>query len=159
MKNIKQKTRSKTKPNAQLDLKRLAETLDIEFTKNLQLIPLPDGSIAYKDYFVKQNKVGNWCIYRRTTGADVYGTFNLKTCALIAAKALHFTHLDKYNEVKQLDSKYWSNYTRTSVYKYNMKSTKDYERYLILLNKLEDSTWKASHYKDEISRMFRWSFV
>jgi len=159
MKNTKPKTKFKPKPKAQLDLKRLAESLDIEFKKTLSLIPLPDGSIAYKEYVVKQNATGNWCIYKKTTGADVHGTFNLKTCALIAAKALYFTHLDKYNEIRQLDSKYWSNYTSTSVYKYNMQSTKDYERYLILLNKLEDSTWKASHYKDEISRMFRWSFV
>ena len=150
---------SKTKNKAQLDLKRLAESLDMEFNKSLPLVPLPDGSIAYKDYIVKQNKQGLYCLYRKGTGPDVHGQFNLKTCALVAAKALAETNLNKFNEVKRLDNTYWSNHYRSTVYQHNLKATKDFERYLILLNKLEDSTWKASHYREEISRMFRWSFV
>ena len=154
-KNKKQHFKSKPK----LDLKRLAESMDIEFTKNLPLLPLPDGSVAYKDYIVKENKFGNWVIHKRTTGNDVHGIFNLKTCALIAAKALAGTRLEKYNEIKQLDNKYWSSYYRSTVYRNNIKTAKDYDRYLILLNKLEDSTWKADHYKGEITRVFRWTFV
>lgn len=157
--NKTKKPKPKSKVQKQQELKALAETLDIEFKNIVPLVPLPNGAMAYKDYVVKQTKTGLWGIYLKRTGNDCHGEFNLKTCALIAAKALSLVQLEKYNEVKMLDSKYWSNYSSSAVYRHNLKTTKDYERYLILLNKLEDSTWKTSHYKDEISKMFHWSFV
>jgi hypothetical protein len=147
------------KTTSQANITKLADVLDIEFKKIVPLIPLPDGSVAYKDYIVRQDKQGTWCIYNKRTGNDVHGQFNLRTCALIAAKALGLVQLDKYNEIKSLDNKYWSNHYRSTVYTHNIKQTKEYERYLILLNKLEDSTWKANQYKEEISKLFRWSFV
>jgi hypothetical protein len=115
--------------------------------------------VAYKDYIIKQTKTGSWGIFIKRTANDCHGEFNLKTCALIAAKALAGMRLQQYNEIKSLDNKYWSNYYRSTVYQHNIKTAKDLERYLILLNKLEDSTWKANHYKDEISKLFRWAFV
>ena len=77
----------------------------------------------------------------------------------MAAKAYSKTQLEKYFEVKRLDNRYWASYCDTQIYSHNIKTAKDFDRYLILLNKLEDSTWKASHYKDEISKLFRWAFV
>ena len=155
--NTKLKNKQTHKPRP--DVKKLADVLDIEFKKIVPLIPLPDGSVAYKDYVVKKNKAGAWCIYSKNTTNYSHGEFNLQTCALVAAKALTQMQLQRYNEIKSLDNKYWSNFYRTSVYQHNIKLAKDYDRYLILLNKLEDSTWKASHYKEEISKLFRWAFV
>jgi hypothetical protein len=152
---LKNKQTNKPRP----DVKKLADVLDIEFKKIVPLIPLPDGSVAYKDFVVKKNKAGAWCIYSKHTTNYSHGEFNLQTCALVAAKALTQMQLQRYNEIKSLDNKYWSNFYRTSVYQHNIKLAKDYDRYLILLNKLEDSTWKASHYKEEISKLFRWAFV
>lgn len=157
--NKTKKPKPKSKVQKQQEIKALAETLDIEFKSIMPLIPLPNGGVAYKDYVVKQTKTGSWGIYIKRTGDDCHGEFNLKTCALIAAKALDGMRLEQFNEVKMLDTKYWSNHYRSTVYKHNIKTAKDLERYLILLNKLEDSTWKASHYKDEISKLFRWAFV
>jgi len=155
--NTKPKNKQPNKPRS--DVKKLADVLDIEFKKIVPLIPLPDGSVAYKDYVVKKNKAGAWCIYSKHTTNYSHGEFNLQTCALVAAKALSQLQLQRYNEIKSLDNKYWSNFYRTSVYQYNIKLAKDTDRYLILLNKLEDSTWKANHYKEEISKLFRWAFV
>jgi len=154
----KQKNKPKTKHASKPNITKLADVLDIEFKKIVPLIPLPDGSVVYKNYIVKQDKQGNWLIHTKGS-PTVHGQFNLKTCALIAAKALTYMQLQRYNEIKDLDNKYWSNVYRTSVYEHNIKSAKDLDRYLILLNKLEDSRWKAGHYKEEISKLFRWSFV
>ena len=151
----KPKTKHASKPN----ITKLADVLDIEFKKIIPLIPLPDGSVAYKDYIIKKNKDGTWCIYSKQTTAYSHGEFNLQTCALVAAKALSQMQLQRFNEIKSLDNKYWSNFYRTSVYQHNIKLAKDNDRYMILLNKLEDSTWKANHYKEEISKLFRWAFV
>ena len=155
----KTKPKHKSKSQKQQEIKALAATLDVEFKNIIPLVPLPNGAVAYKDYVVKQTKIGSWGIFMSRTGSDCHGEFNLKTCALIAAKALSLVQLEKYQEIKQLDNKYWSNHYRSTVYEYNIKRTKDFERYLILLNKLEDSKWKASHYKGEISKLFHWSFV
>ena len=157
--NKTKKPKPKSKVQKQQEIKALAETLDIEFKNIVPLVPLPNGAVAYKDYVVKQTKTGQWGIFVKRTGDDCHGEFNLKTCALIAAKALSLVQLEKYNEIKLLDTKYWSSYYRSTVYQHNIKTAKDLERYLILLNKLEDSTWKANHYKGEISKLFRWSFV
>ena len=77
----------------------------------------------------------------------------------MAAKAYNNTQLEKYFEIKRLDNRYWASYCDTLVYKKNIKTAKDFERYLILLNKLEHSNALSMHFKEEISRMFRWSFV
>jgi len=155
----KTKTKPKSKVQKQQEIKALAATLDVEFKNIIPLVPLPNGAVAYKEYIVKQTRTGSWGIFTKNTGPDCHGEFNLKSCALIAAKALSLVHLEKFNEVKLLDNRYWSNHYRSTVYEYNIKRTKDYERYLILLNKLEDSKWKAQNYKEEISKLFHWSFV
>lgn len=153
------KPRPKSKIQKQQEIKVLAETLNIEFKNIVTLIPLPNGSVAYKDYVIKESPLGLWGIYHKAAGQECHGEFNLKTCALIAAKAYDQVHLEKFNMIKMLDSRYWSNHYSIIVYQHNIKSAKDYERYLILLNKLEESTWKASYFKEEISKLFRWSFV
>ena len=156
----KQKNKPKHKQQSpRTDVKKLADVLDIEFKKIVPLIPLPDGSVSYKDYIVKKNKLGAWCIYSKHSSNYSHGEFNLQTCALVGAKALSQMRLADFNDIKSLDNKYWNNYYRSSVYQHNIKTAKDYDRYLILLNKLEDSTWKANHYKEEISKLFRWAFV
>ena len=77
----------------------------------------------------------------------------------MATKAYQGTNLNRYFEIKRLDNKYWSSYSDNQVYKRNIKTAKDFDRYLILLNRLEHSKTQAEHFKEEISRMFKWSFV
>jgi hypothetical protein len=77
----------------------------------------------------------------------------------MAAKAYNSTDMAKFFSIKRLDGKYWASYCDTMVYKKNIKTAKDFDRYLILLNKLEHSSAIATHSKEEISKMFKWSFV
>jgi len=139
-------------------LTKLAETLDVNFKKIMPLIPLPDGSIAYKDFIIKENKAGRWVIFRKSS-PDPQGEFNLKSSALVGAKALSNTRLHDFNEIKHLDSQYWSSQFTAQVCKYNMPKTKDYQRYLILMDKYEHNEWVAQNCKDQISKKFRWSFA
>lgn len=77
----------------------------------------------------------------------------------MAGRAYSRTQLEKYFEIKRLDNRYWANYCDMQVYTHNIKSAKEFDRYVILLNKLEYSTEQANHFKEEITRMFKWSFV
>lgn len=140
------------------ELKQIAESFKEEFKASLPITTLPDGSAVYKDYLIKETSKKNWGIYhiRSKTLIDEY---YLKTCALMAAKAYNNTDMVKFLNIKRLDNRYWANYCDTLVYQKNIKTAKDLDRYLILLNKLEHSTTLATHFKGEISKMFKWSFV
>ena len=139
-------------------VRELAEQFRSEVEKELPVSILPDGNAVYKDYIVKQNKTGNWIIYN-FKNKTIVDQFFLKTCALMGAKAYSKTQIEKFFEIKRMDNSYWANHSDTQVYKRNIKLTKDSERYLILLNKLEDSQAKETYFKEEISKMFKWTFV
>lgn len=144
---------NKTKP-----IKELAEELSNDLDSTLPVSVLPNGSVVYKNYIVKQTKNNNWGLFYTSQG-DLIEEFFLKTCALMAAKAYSKTNLEKYVEIKQLDTKYRASYCDNLVYRKNIKTAKEFERYMILLNKLEESDTKVKYYKETISRMFKWSFV
>jgi hypothetical protein len=147
------------KSNKKQVVKELAEHFQNEFDRKLPITMLPNGGgMIYKDFLVKQSSNGNWGMYNYKNQTLIEQYF-LKTCALMAAKAYSTTSLDKFFEIKRLDNNYWSNYCDNQVYRNNIKTAKEFDRYVILLNKLEDSEYKTQHYKEEISRMFKWSFV
>lgn len=139
-------------------IKELASQFEAELNKSLPITVRKDGSLLYKSFVIKQNNNNNWAIYHAGSN-DSIDEFYLKTCALMGAKAYQSTNLNRYFEIKRLDNKYWSSYSDNQVYKRNIKTAKDSERFMILLNKLEDSEAHANHFKEEISRMFKWSFV
>jgi len=139
-------------------IKDIATQLANEFDNKLQLTVLPNGSVAYKNYIVKEIKNKNWAVYEKDSKQFI-GQFFLKSCALMAAKAHDKVNIVRFNEVKQLDTKYWANHSDSMIFKHNIKKAKDIDRYLILLTKLERSTTLRDYYKDKISRMFSWSFV
>ena len=151
MKNHKSKPRPK-------EIKELANAFNDELQAKLPITRMPNGSIVYKDYLVKETKDKNWGIYHIKT-RELVEVYFLKTCALMAAKAYSNTRMEKYFEIKRLDNQYWANYSDTLIFTKNIKTAKDYDRYLILLNRLEHSKTQAEHFKEEISRMFKWSFV
>jgi hypothetical protein len=55
----------------------------------------------------------------------------------MSAKAYDRVDLNKFIEIKQLDSQYWASHSDTQVYQKNIKTATDFTRYMILLNKLE----------------------
>lgn len=149
MKNIKSNKKT---------IKELAGHFDKELQAHLPVTVLSNGTIVYKDYYVKQLKSGNWGLFRIHT-KDIIEQYFLKSCALMAAKAYSVTNLDRFFEVKRLDTRYWANYSDSIIFKNNLKLAKDFEKYQVLLNRYEHSDFQARDYKQQISRMFRWSFV
>lgn len=149
--------KKQSKPRGKV-IKDLATQFETELNTSLPISIQPDGSIVYKNYLVKKNKRGNWAIYFIPSG-DYVEQFYLKSCALVAAKCLHRTDVEKLHTVKRLDNCYWANFTESIVFKNNMKKTPEFERWQILLTKLENSESKTLFYKDEISKLFKHAFA
>jgi hypothetical protein len=139
-------------------IKELAKDLTQELANKLPLTVLPNGSVVYGAYLVKENKAGNWAVYNYKDKTLV-DQFFLKTCAIMAAKAYSKTQLERFHEIKRLDKAYWASHCDAQVFSNNIKTAKDYERYLILLNRLEESKFRETHFKEEISKMFKWTFA
>jgi hypothetical protein len=145
------------KPSGKV-IKDLAQHFEADFNKSLPISIHPNGSILYKDYMIKKNQFENWGIYLRSNN-DLVEQFYLKTSALMAAKAYDRVQIELFKQIKEIDTRYWANYSESAVFRNNMNKSKDYERFLILLNKLEHSTSKAVALKEEISNMFKRAFV
>jgi hypothetical protein len=77
----------------------------------------------------------------------------------MGAKAYHQNLMIKYSEIRTVDRNYWASESDILVYETRIKTAKDIDRYLILLDKLENTRFKNKDYKDTISKMFRWAFV
>jgi hypothetical protein len=152
MKNTKTK-----KPKAKV-IKELVTYFEEDLKKSLPVTIQPNGNLVYKNYYIKKTKESYWQLYNLKSH-DLVSQFYLKTCALMAAKAYSNANLERFSEIKRLDTQYWANYSDNLVYTHNIKNAKEFNRYLILLNKLEHSRDLAEHYKEQISKMFKWSFV
>jgi hypothetical protein len=146
------------KINKQKVIKELATHFEEDLNKTLQLSIQPDGSIVYKQYYVKQSPSEMWNLISLKSN-DIVDSYYLKTSALMAAKAYSKADLTKFFEIKELDNHYWASYSDSMIYGHNIKTAKDFDRFVILLNKLELSRERTEEYKDKISTMFRWSFV
>ena len=70
--------------NFKKQARQLEQFLEEEFKKTIPIALLPDGSLAYKDFIIKKNKTDQWQI-SRARGLPL-DTFNIKTCAVIAAR-------------------------------------------------------------------------
>jgi hypothetical protein len=146
------------KINKQKVIKELATHFEADVNKTLQLSIQPDGSVVYKQYYVKQSPSEMWNLISLKSN-DIVDTYYLKTSALMAAKAYSRADLTRFFEIKELDNHYWASYSDSMIYSHNIKTAKEFDRFVILLNKLELSQQRTEGYKDKISTMFRWSFV
>jgi hypothetical protein len=146
------------KQNKAKVVKALATHFEEELNKTLPVTIRPDGSMVYKGLFIKIKKNGNWGIYN-LKNRDEIDEFFLKSCALMGAKAYEQTNLTKFLEIKRLDNLYWSNHSDSLVFRNNIKKAQNFDKYIILLNRLEESEQQSARFKDEISRMFKWSFA
>jgi hypothetical protein len=118
----------------------------------------PNGVITYNDYAVVKLPSENWGLYHMHNKILI-DTYHLRTCAIMCARAYSRTDLNRFFEIKQLDSKYWANFSDNQIYRTNITKSADFSRYIILLNKLEHSQEKADFYRSEISRMFKYTFA
>jgi hypothetical protein len=148
---------AKTKPRTKV-LQELAQHFEADLNNVLPIAIQPDGSIVYEKYIIKPLTNSNWGLYN-IQSRDLVEEFYLKTSAIMAAKAYTKTNLEKYFEIKRLDNRYWANYSDSLIFKKNMETVQEFDRYQILVTKLITSTEKTEHYKDKISKMFKGSFV
>jgi len=148
-----------TKASQESKVKELAEDFGNTLTKQLPIILLKNGAVGYKDFIIKQTNLGRWGVHSIHNLKETVGEYNLKTCALMAAKAYNSTQIARFKEIKELDNHYQANHIEHQVYKKNIKSAKELDKYIILLNKLEESVFKTEAYKQKITTMFHYAFV
>lgn len=142
--------------NYKKQAKQLETFLEEEFKKKIPLAILPDKSIVYKRYKIKQRNDGNWQLgYIDGDGID---TFRIKTTASLAAKFYDQTNFKRYNEVKSLDVQYWNNSNDASFFKYRFEHTKDLVKRDIFMWRWELADNRAKRCKEEISSMFKANF-
>jgi hypothetical protein len=144
------------KKNKSKLIKYLANEFNNEFIQ-IPVTVLPNDDIIYNHYLIKKEGF-NWCLYN-LNNKDLMAQFFLKSCALVAAKYHDTLQLNKYFEINQLDKAYWRTYSNSMIYKHNIKNTKDDDKKMMLLNRLECSEIEVTRFKNQISRLFRCSFV
>jgi hypothetical protein len=139
--------------------KQLENFLEEELQKNIPVSVLPDKSIAYKNYRVKPKADGSFDLHYGGIGFERLEKFNLKACALMAAKRHDRVQMEGFKEIIDLDRKYWSNYADTKYFEQKIKITKDIEKYCILHSRLDLSKHRAENYKEKIQSLFKMSFA
>ena len=108
---------------------KLERFLEEEFKNKTPLLVLPDNTVVYKKYKVKQNKTGTYNLLHSNN--DFIDIFKLKATAVIAAKNYYYDRFDLYNSIKILDTQYWTNSMDSLIFKERYRNCKD-------LNKKED---------------------
>jgi hypothetical protein len=143
-----------------MNFKRTAEKLenflDDEFKGKDPIAILKDGSLVYKGFKVKQNKQRSWNLYQFSS--YTIDTFNLKACALMAAKLYSTNNIVGYMQIKNLDTTYSYNVTDAEMFKYLGSKTKDIEKKDLYLWRWEITSNRANRTKQEISNKFRSMF-
>lgn len=142
--------------NFKKQAEKLEKYLKEEFSKELPVALMPDGSIVYKNYRIKQTKSKNWNLYR--VGGNLVDTFNLKACALMAAKLYSINQLSSYNEVKGLDNSYQKNALDAAIFKHRYQTASDPVRKDVVLWRWELSNARAENFKLRISQKFKTMF-
>jgi hypothetical protein len=79
--------------------------------------------------------------------------------AVMAAKAYSTTSLNRYFEIMELDTQYWASHSSALNFRRFLNKTTPLDRYIIILNKLEESERKEALYKSKITSMFHASFA
>jgi hypothetical protein len=135
---------------------KLEKFLEEEFKNKVPLIVLPDNTLVYKRFKIKKNRKG--CFDLTHINNDIIDTFKLKATAAIAAKKYHYNRFDLYNNIKNLDTEYWTNSIDSLLFKQRFYSCKNTDKKLIYLARWELTEYRAKHYKEQITMMFRSSF-
>jgi len=139
--------------NFKKQARKLESFLDDEFSQKMPVAILQDGSMLYKDFKIKQNKIGKWTL-RKTKGFEI-DQFNLKACALIGARLYNTNGFNKYNEIKILDELYHKNSVDAQIFKNNYEKTTDAVRKDTSLWRWEISKDRALYAKQQIVTKFK----
>jgi hypothetical protein len=135
---------------------KLEKYLEDEFKRELPILVLPDKSVVYKNFKIKQDKQGLWNLFK--VGGFKIDSFNLKACALMAAKHYSVNNITAYNQIKNLDVAYQQNATDASIFKYRYQTVKDIDRRDLALWRWEITDSRAKFTKLEIASKFKSMF-
>lgn len=136
---------------------RLEKFLEEEFTKKLPILVLPDKSILYKEFRIKQNKHQVWDLRWARTN-DKIDSFHTKTSALLAAKFYQANNYARYNEVKHLDLSYWSNSVDAVFFKTRLNTTRDCELKDLFICRRDLAFQRCKSAQIKITQMFKYNF-
>ena len=135
---------------------KLERFLEEEFKKKTPLLVLEDKTLVYKKYKIKQNRSGNYNLLHSNN--DLIDTFKLKATAAIAAKHYYHNKFSSYNEIKNLDTEYWTNSMDSFVFKERYRNCKDSSKKEIYLARWDITSKRAELYKAQIASIFKNSF-
>lgn len=142
--------------NFKKQARKLETFLDEEFKNCLPIALLADGSMAYNGFVVKRNKLEQWQL-ARARGLPL-DTFNVKSCAIIAAKLYGAGRFEKYSELKILDNLYHKNHTDAVIFKQRYTTTKDLDKRDLYVARYIDAEQHADYAKAQIASKFKMLF-
>jgi hypothetical protein len=135
---------------------KLEKFLEEEFKKKTPLAVLPDKSLVYNRFKIKENKARGY--YLCHINNDVIDTFYLKATAAIAAKNYYNSRFDLYNHIKNLDTEYWTNFIDSAIFEERYKKSKDFAKKQIYLARYSLTKQRAENYRNQIATIFKNSF-
>ncbi|NDG30353.1 hypothetical protein EB118_09810 [bacterium] len=133
------------------------EKLKPDIKSLLPITILPDKSLVYENFRILKNRNEDYEL-RHLKGRNLIDKFRTKTAALLAAKFYKTKDFNRYNQVVNLDSKYYHNLTDAQLYKFKVKNTQDHDKKDTLQWRLEVSEQRVSYYKEQISQLFKTYF-
>lgn len=139
--------------NFEKQAKKLEEFLEEIFNKKVPVYLRKDGSLIYDDFIVKKNN-NKWEL-QRAISSYVLDTFNLKSCAVAAAKLYRNNNFKKYNELKILDDYYQKHATDAEIFEHKYKKTKEDDLRDLFVARYVESKQRKLYAKDQITNKFK----
>lgn len=132
---------------------KMVDSLHNEMKDYMPIYILPDKSILYKQYRIKQLRNKNWGVFR--TNGDFIDQYFFKTAALLGSEYYDKLEFEKLCHIRIIDSRCWSYYFDMLQLKNTLHSYTDYDQYLIAVNKLERVEHLAKEYKSKLQHMYQ----
>ena len=142
--------------NYKKQAEKLERFLEDEFTKKIPIVVLPNKDLIYKRFKIRKNKAGDW-EFRHVSG-DLIDKFNLKVTAVLAAKFYDISRFDKYNEIKNLDTGYYTNSVDSIRFRQRLDESRQLDRKELYASRYGVTAFRAQLYKEQISNIFRNNF-
>lgn len=142
-----------------MNFNKQAKTLETFLNDDLArigtLLVLKDKSVVYKNYRVKRNKNGEWSINKN---GSTLGVFNIKACAVIAAKLFDNNRIAELAGLRLLDSQIYNSTEDEYFYKQKLKSETDEFKLELFLSRWDLSHARARSFKKKLSTLFNSTF-
>ncbi len=135
---------------------KLEKIIEEEFNKKVPLLVVNKNCLLYKNFKIKKNKLENWDLQDQT--GRIIGSFKLKVNAALAAKFYDRNQMHRFEEIKNLDTKYWTNVIDCLIFREKYNKTQDIIKKDIYISRWDITKTRAEHYKLQISKLFSYNF-